>query len=93
MKTFTTTDLEKAKERLRLIKPSHNEAFKIKEGWQIGMYEKEISNYDGFGCVMRIVGKTAEEAEAIALIICRKIVLNSDTGGGMYDGIHTFPEK
>ncbi len=91
MKKYQTTVIEKAKERLKMIKPSHNEAWKVKEGWQTGMYEKEVTNYDGFGMAMRVYGRTPEEAEAMALIVCRKISLGLDTiEGGDYDGIHTF---
>lgn len=92
MKNYFSDNIEKAKERLINIKPSHNEAHVIREGWQSGLFEKEITNYDGFGCVMRVVGRTKEEAEAIALIVCRKISLNIDTNYGTYDGIHTMNE-
>ena len=90
MKRYSQASIDLAKKRLLFIKPSHNEAHLIKEGWQMGMYEKEITNYDGFGCIMRVVGKTTEEAEALALIICRKLNTGEDTEGGTYDGCHTF---
>lgn len=61
---------QKLKEFFQNIKPSHQEATRIKEGWQMDMYEKEITNYSGKGPVIRVYGKTSKEAEELAIVLC-----------------------
>lgn len=70
MKYSNMTQLESA---IQDIKPSHQEATRIKQGWQMDMYEKEITNYGGSGPVMRVYAKTAKEAEELAALVCAKI--------------------
>lgn len=76
--------IEKVKERLINLVFSHNAPHKIKEGWQQGMYEKELTNYGGQGCSVKVIANTPQESEAMALIVLTALENVSDmkfTGG------------
>lgn len=92
MAKHTSESIKSAHALLANVIPSHNEPHKIREGWQFGMFEKEITNYrNGNGPVMRVYADTSEEAEAIALVVCRKLSKGLDTElEGYYRGLlHT----
>jgi len=79
--------LQEAKSRLKNIVFSHSDTHKIREGWQMGMCEKELTNYDGQGASIRVIGKTPLEVEAMALIVVkaiRELDMNNIVGG-VYD--------
>lgn len=66
-------EMEACKHKMENIKPSHQEATKIREGAQMDMFEKQITNYSGFGPIIKIIGNTAQEAENLAIVVCELI--------------------
>lgn len=48
---------------------SHNPASEIREGWQIGMWQRDVTANTGFGPSATGIGETKEEADANAHLI------------------------
>lgn len=87
---ITKEKIDKASESLANIRPSHNEAFQVKQGAQFGMWEREITNYSGQGPVIRVIADTEDEVNVLAIIISRKLGYDMEPVTGDFHGVQAF---